>query len=171
MELSMSFLGGKGLEKADFYRCFHDFLKCFSSSFEAPRLPAAASGRLADGCRGPAAALLGDHPAARPCAGLAGALWGSPWQPFESAAAPLSSLLRLKSSVSMAMMGRRVAFGLLLAGVQGLLLSEEPRVELQKGFLTKAEVAAVLELAEEEMFQDSTCSDDGEEGGIRCFWD
>lgn len=71
----------------------------------------------------------------------------------------------------MAMMGRRVAFGLLLAGVQGLLLSEEPRVELQKGFLTKAEVAAVLELAEEEMFQDSTCSDDGEEGEIRCFWD
>ena len=41
-------------------------------------------------------------------------------------------------------------------GTRTLVLSEEPRIELHKGFLSSAEITAIRKLAEEEMFKD-TC--------------
>lgn len=39
-------------------------------------------------------------------------------------------------------------------GTRTLVLSEEPRIELCKGFLSSAEITAIRKLAEEEMFKD-----------------
>lgn len=39
-------------------------------------------------------------------------------------------------------------------GTRTLVLSEEPRIELHKGFLSSAEITAIRKLAEEEMFKD-----------------
>lgn len=40
-------------------------------------------------------------------------------------------------------------------GTRTLVLSEEPRIELHKGFLSSAEITAIRKLAEEEMFKDT----------------
>ena len=43
-------------------------------------------------------------------------------------------------------------------GTRTLVLSEEPRIELCKGFLSTAEITAIRKLAEEEMFKDMVFS-------------